>query len=316
MPSANPLGTFELIARQIFPQGKLLQSSPLPGGISASMTLLEVALPDGQNRRIVLRQPGEVGFASDPAAIEREFSLLQFAHTRGLSVPAPLLLDTSHRLLPTPYFLMELIEGKLDFSPADPKTYIYEMVIHLVRIHQLDISEQEPLPSIMPSGRFSDFYGDSLFSADPAFQESRVRRALESAWPISGYNRSALLHGDYWPGNLLWHSGKLVAVIDWEDAGVGDPLLDLAGARMETNWIFGQDFCSQFTAQYLAMNPLDTAMLPFWDLLAALRMLRWAAPDLAAAAAFFHPYGRSDITELSIKQNMGSFIANALKKLE
>lgn len=307
---------FELIARQLFPQGRLFRSTPLPGGISAAMTLLEVALPDSQNRRIVLRQPGQAGFASDPAAIEREFAVLQFAHTRGLSVPAPLLLDASRCLLPAPWFLMEFIEGSLEFSPVDPKAYINEMAAHLFRIHQVEIHGQEPLPSIMPSGRFSDYYGDSLFSADPVFQESRVRRVLESAWPIAGRNRSALLHGDYWPGNMLWRGGKLAAVIDWEDAGTGDPLLDLAGVRMETNWIFGQDFCDQFSAQYLAMDPLDTSLMPYWDLLAALRMLRWAAPDLAAAAAFFHPFGRTDITEASIREKMGSFINRALEEIK
>ena len=29
-------------------------------------------------------------------------------------------------------------------------------------------------------------------------------------------NRPVLLHGDFWPGNILWRDGRLVAVIDWE----------------------------------------------------------------------------------------------------
>jgi aminoglycoside phosphotransferase (APT) family kinase protein len=36
----------------------------------------------------------------------------------------------------------------------------------------------------------------------------------------------SLLHGDYWPDNTLWRDGRLVCVIDWEDAALGDPLAD------------------------------------------------------------------------------------------
>ncbi len=40
-----------------------------------------------------------------------------------------------------------------------------------------------------------------------------------------------LLHGDLWPGNVLWQDGRLVAVVDWEDGAVGAPLIDVASAR-------------------------------------------------------------------------------------
>jgi aminoglycoside phosphotransferase (APT) family kinase protein len=39
-----------------------------------------------------------------------------------------------------------------------------------------------------------------------------------------------LLHGDFWPGNALWRDGALVAILDWEDAAIGDPLADVANA--------------------------------------------------------------------------------------
>jgi aminoglycoside phosphotransferase (APT) family kinase protein len=40
--------------------------------------------------------------------------------------------------------------------------------------------------------------------------------------------RLALLHGDYRLPNLMWKDGKLVGVLDWELARVGDPLSDVA----------------------------------------------------------------------------------------
>ncbi len=33
---------------------------------------------------------------------------------------------------------------------------------------------------------------------------------------------------------MLWKDGQLVAVIDWEDAPLGDPLADVANSRLES----------------------------------------------------------------------------------
>ena len=57
--------------------------------------------------------------------------------------------------------------------------------------------------------------------------------------PLPRRNLPALLHGDYWPGNVLWEDGRLAAIIDWEDASVGDPLVDVSNARLEILWVFG-----------------------------------------------------------------------------
>jgi aminoglycoside phosphotransferase (APT) family kinase protein len=92
-----------------------------------------------------------------------------------------------------------------------------------------------------------------------------------------------LLHGDYWPGNILWRDGQLVAIIDWEDAKVGDPLADLGYTRLEILWAFGIDAMHQFTDHYLSLAAIDVTHLPYWDLCAALRPAskigKWAADD-------------------------------------
>ncbi|MFZ0553068.1 MAG: phosphotransferase family protein [Steroidobacteraceae bacterium] len=57
----------------------------------------------------------------------------------------------------------------------------------------------------------------------------RVARWLEQSLPKSGY-RAGILHGDYHIGNVLYRfdSPRLAAIVDWELATIGDPLLDLA----------------------------------------------------------------------------------------
>ena len=49
---------FERVARRVEPQGTLLRAWPLQGGVSAQVTALEVSLPDGRSRKLVVRRHG------------------------------------------------------------------------------------------------------------------------------------------------------------------------------------------------------------------------------------------------------------------
>ena len=48
-----------------------------------------------------------------------------------------------------------------------------------------------------------------------------------------------LLHGDFWPENIIWNNNDIAAVLDWEDAAIGDPVSDLACSRLEIRYKFG-----------------------------------------------------------------------------
>lgn len=50
----------------------------------------------------------------------------------------------------------------------------------------------------------------------------------------------------------MWRDGQLAAVIDWEDAQLGDPLADVANARLEILWAFGIEAMLRFS---VAINP-------------------------------------------------------------
>jgi aminoglycoside phosphotransferase (APT) family kinase protein len=107
----------------------------------------------------------------------------------------------------------------------------------------------------------------------------------------------------------------LVAVIDWEDAVLGEPLADLAISRLDLLWIFGLEAMNAFTRHYQSLLSLDYTQLPYWDLVAALRLVRLAGANLAEWAAFFPPFGRPDITANTIRASYHFFIAQAFEKL-
>ena len=94
-----------------------------------------------------------------------------------------------------------------------------------------------------------------------------------------------VLHGDCWPGNLLWRDGRLAGVIDWEEAAFGDALADLAILRLEIVWHFGTAAMDMLTDEYLALRPaVGTATLPVWDLRAALRACEFPLETLPLTA--------------------------------
>jgi aminoglycoside phosphotransferase (APT) family kinase protein len=137
---------------------------------------------------------------------------------------------------------------------------------------------------------------------------------LEEVSPIAQQNASALLHGDFWPGNILWRNQTLVAVIDWEDAKAGDPLTDFAISRLDILWIFGVDAMHSFTHVYQSLMDIDYANLPYWDLCAALRLARLIGADLNEWTNFFIPFGRYDITDYSFREHFRFFVAQAIEK--
>ena len=61
-----------------------------------------------------------------------------------------------------------------------------------------------------------------------------------------------------------------------------------------------------------AATDIDYADLPYWDLCATLRFLRFAQGNIAGMAEFFSPYGRADITERTIRRDMRYFVEQAL----
>jgi aminoglycoside phosphotransferase (APT) family kinase protein len=264
----------ERVVRKIDPSYRLLRTRKLAGGVSARAELLEVERPDGRRIKMVFRQHGEADRRRNPRIAADEFRLLRVLRSAGVPVPEPLALDTSGDIFSIPYLVIQFVEGETVDRPSDLIGYLHQMALHLSRIHRVDASRCDV--SFLPRAEAS--IHKSLqhrpASLKDAWSEGRIRTALERVWPWSPANPDVLLHGDYWPGNLLWKGGQLASIIDWEDAALGDPLADVANARLEILWAFGTEAMHRFTAEYRSLMRIDFTYLPHWDLYAALRPLR------------------------------------------
>jgi aminoglycoside phosphotransferase (APT) family kinase protein len=81
----------------------------------------------------------------------------------------------------------------------------------------------------------------------------------------------ALVHIDYWSGNILWDNGSISAVVDWEEAAQGDPGIDVAYCRMDMILCGLSEAADLFLATYEQEMGRPVANLGFWELAAAVR---------------------------------------------
>lgn len=265
--SQEEIALLARVVDRIDPQARLCNARPLTGGVSARVTAFDVQYANAATRRFVLRRHGERDRAANPQIAAVEYRLLEVLAAEKIAAPAPVLLDSRGAIFPEPYLVMTCVDGTPDFAPPDVDAFTRQLAAYLARLHTITSSATD-LAFLPALGRG---YGDAPQQLDETLGESHIRVALDAANPHPGTSTPVLLHGDFWPGNVLWRDGRLVAVVDWEDAARGDRLSDVANARLELLWAIGADAMSAFTQHYRALTAVPFASLPYWDLRAALR---------------------------------------------
>ena len=296
----------ERLIHTIAPRARLLSTWPLRGGSSAQMTPFEIDLPDGATKKLVLSRPGDGYLRRNPQAALEKFRLLEVLHAVGLPTPAPCHLDQDSSSM-----VIEYLDGEVDYGPADRKDAGRQIADCLAKIYTID--GDDPRLSFVHQQIIVLNYMLNKVSKDidNSLYLDLIHDALETKWPPPRANAPTLLHGDFWPGNILWKNGRLAAVIDWEDATRGDPFSDLAVSRLDLHMIYGADAMTAFTERYKALSVTDTTSLPYWDLYTAQR----ASPNLDEWGADWYELGRDDITAETMKAAYRTFVEQAFEAL-
>ena len=289
---------FAAIARRVVPGATSVQHRRLEGGVSANVHALEVCSAAGV-RGLVVRRHGAAGWKRLPDDVTRaEFELLGALHGAGLAVPRPLLLDVSGEVLPSPFFVMERVQGSTDRADVSLDSAVREMAEFLARLHALDAGALA-LPSL--PAREDPVQGALEYL--PADGDTvRLREAI-AAYRVHAA-RASLLHGDFWPGNVLWAEGRLAAVVDWEDAAIGPAASDVACCRAELNALFGEAAARVFTTYYAAVAADGLHDLSLWDVYVG-----------AAALATLSSWGLPADVEARRRERTSAFVARAAGEL-
>ncbi len=273
----------------VAPGASLTDVRVLGGGVSAQSLRIEVSDAGGRRRTWTVRAGSRVS--------AREYQLLGELRDRDLGAPVPLYFD-GFGALREPHVVLEFIDGAPRYPLVPDADFIRQAAERLALIHRTSpLSLQTPLPAV------PDELDDADLPYEPGIDVEELAEGLREA-RRRRRNPPTFLHGDFWPGNWIWRDGALVGVIDWEDARIGDPLYDLAIARLECLWFFDEAAMTSLTERYVERTGVDVRDLPYWDLRAAARPLG----QLSVWSAGWGDLGRPDVTPSHLAYRLQRFV--------
>ncbi len=203
----------------------------------ANLTYL---VTDG-SREVVFRRPPPPPIPRGANDVLREARLMGALAGTGFPVPEVLAVGAPGDLLDVPFYIMSYMRGVV-FTDATPeplatpgtrRELALDLIDTLAALHAVDWRARGLEDFGRPEGfnarhvqRMSRLVADEAGTVDPRFADVAAWLS-EHVPPESG---AAILHSDYRLGNVMLAStgpGRVLAVLDWELATLGDPLLDV-----------------------------------------------------------------------------------------
>jgi aminoglycoside phosphotransferase (APT) family kinase protein len=208
--------------------------------ISGGRSNLTYSITDGTHEWVLRRPP--LGHVLPTAHdMGREHKVLAGLAGTDVPVPRPLAFCDDSSVNGAPFYVMEKVDGNIlrtpdqidALTPDEARRCSEELVDVLVRIHAVDFDAVGLSDFGRPDGylerqvrRWGEQWERSKTRELPAIDE--LARRLRAALPASG--PPAIVHGDYRLDNTMLapdDPGRIIAVLDWEMATLGDPLADL-----------------------------------------------------------------------------------------
>jgi aminoglycoside phosphotransferase (APT) family kinase protein len=199
-------------------------------------------LVEGAGQKWVLRRPPLGHVLPTAHDMAREFKVLSGVAKADFPAPRPIALCEDPAVNDYPFYVMDYREGViLDVGlPEGFATTSEErrriglgLIDTMVKLHAIDYEAVGLGDFGRPQGylerqvrRWSEQWERSKTREMPEIDE--VIRRLRAAIPAS--SESTIVHGDFRLGNIMLardDPGRIVAVLDWEMATLGDPLSDL-----------------------------------------------------------------------------------------
>ena len=218
--------------------GEPLRARRLTGGASNVMFAVE----RGGNRW-VLRRPARVAIERANEGMRREHRLLSALEGTDVPHAEPVALCEDHDVLGCNFYLMAHVDGVVALpppkgldDPAGRRELTLALTDALARLHSVDVEAA----GVGDLGRPEGFHERQVSRWRGQLESYGGRRELPgidavTAW-LERHRPSrfepTIMHGDYHMMNVLVAPrapARVLAIVDWETATIGDPLLDLAG---------------------------------------------------------------------------------------
>lgn len=255
-------------------------SIPSSTGWSNETIFFEAAWDGGEPRRLVARiAPSGYQVFPDDTFLAQHAVMRALAERTDVPMAGIHWLEHDHAWFGRPFWIMDHVHGDIpddmppyagggwihDSSPAAQEALWWAGVDAMAAVHRVDLATLELPPGTLATAEDSvglhlDWWerfltwgedGTRFDLARDAFDHLRTTRPPE---PAEG---PALVWGDSRLSNLIFRDGHVVAVLDWEMCGIGDPLQDLG------YWLFAD------WALSLGSGNQRVAGFPSWEATAA-----------------------------------------------
>jgi aminoglycoside phosphotransferase (APT) family kinase protein len=232
MQGGLDLQRLQAYAPQLFP-GEL--SAELVAGGRSNLTYV---VHTGAGRLVVRRPPlGHVLATAHDMA--REHRVITALAPTAIPVPATSLLCEDSDVIGAPFYVMEHVEGVPyreaaqlgELGAERTAAVVHRLVDTLADLHDVDVQGV----GLADFGRPDGYLARQLRRWGRQLDKSRSREVpgidalrADLAGDIPDSGPATIVHGDYRLDNVLVADDRIVAVLDWEMATIGDPLSDLA----------------------------------------------------------------------------------------
>jgi aminoglycoside phosphotransferase (APT) family kinase protein len=272
---------------------ELPQVSQFRSGASNLTYLLQY--PD---RELVLRKPPVGMKAASAHDMKREFLIQSRLQPVYPLVPSMIALCDDQSVMGSDFYVMERVVGDIfrrdvpeGVTPADVSVMADSLINGLVQLHAVDASilaELNKGPGYVQRQveGWSKRYRNAL--TDDVPNGEKVMAWLEANRPYDV--ASCVIHGDWRIDNVVFDlkQARIVGVLDWELATVGDPLMDLGSAlaywvdrdddpafaalRRQPSHLPGMPTREEFVQRYLQLSRRSCDDFTFYEVFGLFRL--------------------------------------------
>jgi len=235
-------------ARNLAGSGEPLEVRFISGG--ASNEIFEIKR--GDVRMALRRPPRKVPQGRDETML-REYRVLEALNDTDVPHPRAIAACDDASVLGACFYLMAHVDGwscmslsgtssgwppPFDTDLSARPGLAYELVDAIAKLGQVDWQARGLDGFGKPEG-FHERQVDRWLAHLKAFRFREIPGLDVAAEWLRGYRprsyKPGIIHGDYQFANVMFHHGapaRMAAIVDWEMATIGDPLLDLAWVMM------------------------------------------------------------------------------------
>ena len=215
-----------------------------PGGASNLTYLLRYSPPDRPQRDLILRRPPAGAKAKSAHDMGREYRIQSALAPVFPQVPAMVGFCQDESVIGSDFYVMERLDGTIlrrdlpwALTAAEASTLCGNALDVLVDLHSVDV---EAVPELAALGRGDGYVARQVSGWTDRFAKSRTDDTGDwsdiVAW-LDAHQPTdvaqCLIHNDFRLDNMVLAPDdrlRILGVLDWEMATVGDPLMDLGGA--------------------------------------------------------------------------------------